>query len=146
MKDWIIEILKKNQSFPNLEEPVRFRLVGLISKQLQQIQENKGPEFFAAYQTELGPILERVNWIYVKMPNFVWKRWNGIKRQVEKTLRGNDQLVKVPAEVVAYQVGAINKMVESFVDGHQLNQVRKKDEWVKNPEGGWHKKPRTTSL
>ncbi len=146
MKEWVIERVRLNRSFPNLSEKIRFGLVGRISNQLQKLSENKGQVFFEAYKTVLGPILERVNWIYVKNPDFPYRRWNSIKAEVEKTLRGNDQLVKVPAEVVAHQVGAINKMMESFVDGHQLNRVRKEDEWVKNPMGGWIKKPRTTSL
>lgn len=144
MKEWVIEIVKKNQSFPNLEEKVRFRLVGLISKQLTEIQENRGPEFFEAYKVTIEPILTRVNWIYVKRLDFPFKRWNGIKRQVEKILKGNDSLVNVPIEVVRSQVNAIDKMVDAFVNGHQVNHIRKEDEWVKNPMGGWIKKPRNT--
>jgi hypothetical protein len=142
LRDWVYEIFKDNESFKHLVEKAQFILVGRIAKELQTIQENKGPEFFEAYKVELEPILKRVNWIYSKHPQFVWKRWNGIKRQIIKTLRGNDQLVKVPVEVVAHQVNAIHMMAEKFVEGHQINSPKPEKEWIKNPRGGWIKNPR----
>ena len=142
MKDWVIEKLKANHSFPNLLEKSRFILVGRIVKELTELQENKGPEFFAAYQAELGPILERVNWIYSKHPQFVWKRWNGVKRQIIKTLQGRDALVKVAPEVVSHQVNALQTMAKAFVQGHQINSPRPEKQWVKMPKKGWMKNPR----
>lgn len=146
MKDWVIERLKINKSFEHLPEKSRFILVGRVAKELQQISENKGPELFEAYKAELSPILERVNWIYSKHPQFVWKRWNGIKAQVLKTLKGKDALVKVPQAVVNAQVNLIQTAVKAFVEGHQINNPRPEKEWVKNPKGGWIRNPRAAKV
>jgi hypothetical protein len=146
LRDWVFEILSKNKSFEHLGEKASFILVGRIAKELQTIQENKGPEFFKAYQSEIGPILERVNWIYTKHPQFVWKRWNGIKSQVLKTLQGRDALVKVPQVVVNAQVDMIQTAVKNFVDFHQINMPKKIEKsWIKNPKGGWMRNPRAVN-
>jgi hypothetical protein len=137
MKEKAFQMLKSNESFEKLPLPTQYALGGRVAKTMQAVFESRGQTYFDAYVSELKPRLERVNWLWVKDPAFIWKRWTGIKKEINELLKGNSNFYAMPSEVVKLNVELVEKCVKSLYEKIKINNPA--GNWVKNPKGGWMK-------
>ena len=129
--------IKSALSFSALPIDRQYGLQGRILKDVWKVYEKEGEVYFEAYKGILFERFARVNWIWIKDKNFVFKKWNQLQSEMKKTMNPEG---KAPREVIIAQMDMLNRIAESIGDHLRVNEKPKHE---KRPGMGWIRVPRT---